>query len=74
MVTGPFWPLAPVWMCAIVPATFSVLTLPLRVPSSATRKLPLPVPWVLTGGTSSSPVSFTLTALLPGIQLGMLSL
>src|SRR5688572_22467458 len=72
-MTGPFCPLAPWWMCAMVPGTPLVVTLPVTVPSSATRKLPLPEPCVLTGGTSSAPVRLTLTAPLPGIQSGIFS-
>src|SRR5919197_3395514 len=60
-------------MCAMVPCTPSVLTLPVTVPSSATRKLPLPEPPLVTGGTSSAPVSLTLVAPLPGIQSGIFS-
>ena len=61
-------------MCAIVPCTSFVVTLPVIVPSSATRKLPEPEPGVLIlGGTSSAPESFTLIAPLPGIQAGTLS-
>src|SRR5688572_16341010 len=60
-------------MCAMVPCTPVVVTLPLTEPSSATRMLPEPDPEALTGGTSSAPLSLTLMALLPGIQLGMLS-
>src|ERR1051325_8872104 len=51
----------------------SVLTLPVMVPSSATRKVPLPFACVLTGGTSSAPVRLTFIAPLPGIQAGILS-
>ena len=69
----PVLPLAPRWMCAIVPCTSFVVTLPVIVPSSATRKLPEPEPGVLTGGTSSAPESFTLIAPLPGIQAGTVS-
>jgi hypothetical protein len=71
-MTGPFWPLAAWWMCAMVPCMPSVVTLPLTVPSSATRKLPLPFACVGTGGTSSLPVRLTFIAPLPGIQSGML--
>ena len=60
-------------MCAIMPCTPSVVTLPLIVPSSATRKLPLPFACVFTGGTSSAPVRLTFIAPLPGIQAGILS-
>src|SRR5215213_1336308 len=60
-------------MCAMVPCTPVVLTLPLTEPSSATRMLPLPEPELCAGGTSSLGLSFTLIALLPGIQLGMFS-
>jgi len=49
------------------------VTLPLIEPSSAMRKLPLPEPEVLAGGTSSAPLSFTLVAPLPGIQSGIFS-
>ena len=60
-------------MCAIVPFTPSVVTLPLIVPSSATRKLPVPLASVFAAGTSSAPVRFTFMAPLPGIQSGILS-
>ncbi len=70
---GPFWPLAAWWMCAMVPSTPVVVTLPLTVPSAFTRMVPLPLPVALTGGTSSAPLSLTLTAPLPGIQEGALS-
>jgi len=50
-----------------------VVTLPLIEPSAAMRKLPLPEPEVLAGGTSSAPLSFTLVAPLPGIQSGIFS-
>ena len=70
---GPFWPFAPWWMCAMVPCTPVVLTLPLTEPSALTRIVPLPEPVTLSGGTSSVPVSLTLTLPLPGIQPGALS-
>src|SRR5229473_908312 len=57
-------------MCAIVPFRPSVLTLPVTVPSSATRKLPLPLPSVFAAGTSSAPLRLTFIAPLPGIQSG----
>src|SRR5882672_100493 len=59
-------------MCAIVPLTPVVVTEPLTAPSSAMRKLPLPLASVFTAGTSSAPVRVTLLAPLPGIQSGML--
>ena len=71
-ITGPFWPLAAWWMWAIVPVTPWVVTLPVTVPSSATRKVPLPFACVVTGGTSSAPVRLTFMAPLPGIHEGML--
>src|SRR4029077_10131561 len=60
-------------MCAMVPFTPSVVTDPVTVPSSATRKLPLPLASVFAGGTSSLPVRLTFIAPLPGIQSGILS-
>src|SRR4029450_7897713 len=72
-MTGPFWPFAPWWMCAIVPSTPVVLTLPSTAPSELTRMVPSPVPEVWTGGTSSAPESFTLTAPLPASKLGAYS-
>ena len=54
----------------MVPATSLVVTLPVMVPSSATRKLPEPEPGTLSGGTSSWPLRLTLIAPLPGIQSG----
>ena len=57
-------------MCAAVPGTSLVVTLPVTVPSSVRRKLPEPEPAVFTGGASSAPLSVTPTALLPGIQAG----
>src|SRR3954469_21878129 len=59
-------------MCAIVPATPVVVTAPRIAPSSAMRKLPLPLASVFTVGTSSAPLRLTLWAPLPGIQSGML--
>ena len=56
-------------MCAIVPCTSLVVTDPVIVPSSATRKLPAPEPGTLSGGTSSAP-DITSIAPLPGIQSG----
>ena len=49
-------------MCAIVPLTPVVVTLPDTEPSSATVMVPLPLPSVLTAGTSWSPDSVTLTS------------
>ena len=57
----------------MVPFTPSVLTAPVMVPSSATRKLPLPLPSLFAGGTSSAPLRLTFIAPLPGIQSGILS-
>src|SRR5512132_752391 len=62
MITGPFLPAAPSWMCAAVPATPLVLTLPAIVLSAAIANMPLPVAEVLTGGTSCSPVRLTGTS------------
>src|SRR5205085_986886 len=56
-ITGPFLPDAAMWMCAIVPATPVVVTLPLTAPSGATVIAPMPLPDADTGGTSWSPVS-----------------
>ncbi len=50
-------------MCAIVPWTPVVLTLPDTAPSSATVKLPEPEPGTESAGTCSAPVSFTFTVL-----------
>src|SRR5688572_16131536 len=61
MITGPLAPALPMWMCAMVPTTPSVLTLPLTVLSSFTVIVPLPEDLVVTGGTSSEPLSFTLS-------------
>src|ERR1043166_6743038 len=43
------------------------------VPSSATRKLPVPLPSDFAGGTSSAGARLTLIAPEPGIQSGILS-
>src|SRR5918911_1153778 len=72
-MTGPFWPFAPWWMCAMVPFRPSVVTLPVMVPSCATRNVPLPFASVFAGGTSSAPVRLTFIAPEPGIQDGILS-
>src|SRR5690349_20004745 len=48
-------------MCAAVPSTPVVVILPLTDLSDETLKVPVPDAVVLTGGTSSSPVSLTLT-------------
>jgi hypothetical protein len=50
-------------MCAIVPCTPVVLTLPLTEPSSAIVKFPEPAADEDTGGTSSPPESLTPTDL-----------
>src|SRR6267378_8201538 len=51
-------------MCAAVPFRPFVVTLPLTVWSSFTEILPSPEAEVLTGGTSSAPLSVTLLPLL----------
>src|SRR5262245_15277019 len=61
MITGPLRPAGAMWMCAAVPTTPEVLTLPLTVWSSLMVIGPLPAASVLTGGTSSAPASFTLS-------------
>src|SRR6185436_6075351 len=48
-------------MCAAVPSTPVVVILPLTDLSDEILKVPVPDAVVLTGGTSSSPVSLTLT-------------
>ncbi len=50
-----------------------MVTLPLMVPSSATRRVPEPEPGTLSGGTSSLPLSLTFIAPLPGIHAGAFS-
>src|SRR5262245_66376193 len=52
-------------MCAMVPATPVVVTLPLTDRSAPTVILPLPDPEVVTGGDSWLPLRATSTALPP---------
>jgi len=59
----PIFPRGARWMCAAVAVTPVVVTLPLTDLSSFTVIVPLPDAEVLTGGTSSSPLSVTLLAL-----------
>src|SRR3970040_1026677 len=68
MITGPFWPRAPWWICAAAPCTPVVVTLPVTVPSPRIVKLPLPEPGTEMGGTSSAPLRLTLTVLPPDIM------
>src|SRR6266850_735226 len=49
-------------MCAIVPVTPVVITLPATVLSSPIEIVPLPEPDELTGGTSWPPLNMTLTS------------
>ena len=65
IATGPFSPRAPTWMCAAIAPSPVVVTLPLTDMSFATVIVPLPLAEVATRGTSSLPVSVTLT-FLPG--------
>ena len=51
------------WICAAVATTPVVVTLPLTDLSSFTVIVPLPDAEVLTGGTSSAPLSVTLSPL-----------
>src|SRR5689334_3100045 len=59
-MTGPLCPIAPMWMCAAIPAMPEVETLPLTDLSSATLMEPLPEAEVVTGGTSWLPLRVTL--------------
>src|ERR1035437_9964493 len=52
MITVPFLPVAASWMCATVPAMPVVVTLPLTDLSAPMIIVPVPVPALLTGGTS----------------------
>ena len=70
MTTGPFVPFAPSWMCAAVAMIPVVAMLPLMDPSGRTSKAPVASAEVVTGGTSSAPVSVSVAVALGGTETG----